>query len=186
MKARQGGRLSIRLLTAALTLFLFIAVAACQQRDLAPSEAAEALPTIPAIPPSPIESASSVDTPRHFANCAFRTGQNAIIGIPADVGLIGDLVLEPGDEIAVMAADDTVCAGAAVWSGANIALTAWGDDSQTEAVDGLLEGELLQFRLWDASENQELDISQVTYREGSDRYQVDGIYIVESMELATP
>lgn len=119
--------------------------------------------------------------PQHFVGCAFRTGQNAIIGVPAEVTLPAGVVLEPGDEVAVYNDDGSVCAGASMWLGANIAITAWGDDSQTEIIDGLQEGEPLRFRLWDASAEREVELREASYIEGDGFYRTDGIYVVGAL-----
>lgn len=186
MRERQGQWRCRESLVTVLTLFLLLLGVACQQQE-SPlgEEAPEATPPDqpPTLASTPV---NSIDAPLHFSDCAFRTGQNAIIGIPANVDLIGDIVLEEGDEIAVFNTEGSICAGAAVWSGVNIAITAWGDDSQTEAVDGLRDDELLQFRWWDASEGRERPIGAVTYTEGTDRFQRDGIHVVESFEIASP
>jgi hypothetical protein len=42
-----------------------------------------------------------------------------------------------------------------VWPGRDLyeALTVWGDDGQTSEIDGMLPGERMCWRVWDASEN---------------------------------
>ena len=48
--------------------------------------------------------------------------------------------------------------GASVWNGNSpLALIAWGDDSQTNEVDGYKIGEKMSFKIWDASSGSEDD-----------------------------
>ena len=127
--------------------------------------------------------------PRHFDSCADRTGYNATIGIKSDVVINGNLILEAEDEIAVFTPDGSVCAGTEPWDGKNIAITAWGDDSQTEEIDGLRGGEEMLFRIWDDSANKEIAIKKVGYSDSlsifvpNGNYVPDEIYLVESFSL---
>jgi hypothetical protein len=70
--------------------------------------------------------------------------------------------------------------GAKVWTGSNIAITVWGDDNLTPAVDGIGAGEQMQFRMWRESTNTEYP-AQVTYTEGSSTYAAEGIYQLGSL-----
>lgn len=130
---------------------------------------------------SPAQRSSDVTGASHFVDCAFRTDRNAVIGIPKDVIQSGGVNLEPGDEIAVFTPDGTICVGAAVWTGENVAIAAWGDKGDTELIEGLQEDDQLRFRIWDQSTGNEMDISTVTYLQGDGFYIADGIYVVESM-----
>lgn len=143
-----------------------------------PPAAPSATPTATA---TPTPTATAV--PRHFDNCAFQTGANATIAVPAAVVVKGDLELAVDDEIAVFTADGTICAGMTPWTGANIAVTAWGDDSQTEEVDGLRGGEEMMFRIWDRSAGREIPVQSVDYSLGDGFYNTDGIYIVQAFTL---
>jgi len=133
--------------------------------------------------PLPTPTPSPTPAPRHFDNCVSLTGENATIGIKTDLLINGSLVLAADDEIAVFTPDGSICAGMKPWDGKNIAITAWGDDSQTEEIDGLRGGEEMLFRIWDDSANKELAIKKVAYSLGDGVYVVDGIYIVESLTL---
>jgi hypothetical protein len=129
---------------------------------------------------SPPQTSSEVTGTVHFVDCAFRTGGNATIGVPLAITQEGGISLVPGDEIAIFTPDGAVCAGAAVWSGSNIAITAWGDDSQSEPIEGMQEGDEFLFRIWDESARQELAVSAVTYELGDGKYTIDGIFVVNS------
>lgn len=150
-----------------------------------PVPTATATPTKPAASPTPTftPTPSPTPIPRHFDDCAFRTGNNATIAVPANVTINGGLVLAVDDEIAVFTPDGLICAGMTPWDGKNIAITAWGDDSQTPTVDGLREGELMAFRIWDDSAGQELVVSQAAYSIGDGLYAVDGIFVVSAFTL---
>jgi len=70
------------------------------------------------------------------------------------------MTLENGDEIGVFALDGSgshCCAGAVVLTEGQppVGLSAWVDDSQTAEKDGFIQGEIMEFRVWDASEQTE-------------------------------
>lgn len=122
-----------------------------------------------------------------FAACAFRTGNNATVGVPENVAVTG-IILAPGDEIAIFAGDG-ICAGKATWSGSGMIITAWGDDDQTPEKDGLTAGEAMDFRILDKSTNDvhthvEVTFSLTTTGDGS--YQPDGIYLVSEIGVISP
>jgi hypothetical protein len=130
----------------------------------------------PALTPTP----TPTPMPRHFNNCADQAELNATIGIMTDVLIDGSLVLEIDDEIAIFTPDGSICAGMRPWDGKNTAITAWGDDSQTEEIDGLRSGEEMVFRIWDNSANKEIAVKDVSYSFGNGIYMPDGIYVVKS------
>ncbi len=110
---------------------------------------------------------SHADTSDYFTDCSSRTGSNAtvIITDSAEPTLAGQ-PLSPGVEIATYSLDG-LCAGVGTWDGSSLAVTVWGDDSQTEEKDGLAEGERFVYRLWDPNAEVELSASNaemdVTY-----------------------
>jgi hypothetical protein len=95
----------------------------------------------------------------------------------------GPMTLAAGDEIAVFSPDSTICAGSGVWTGQNLIISAWGDDGQSEMVEGLRPGQEMQFRLWDQSTGIEYVHAVVILAQGSGAYQVDGTYKVVGMTL---
>jgi len=139
--------------------------------------------------PLPTPTPSPTPAPRHFDNCVSLTGENATIGIKTDLLINGGLVLAADDEIAVFTPDGSICAGMKPWDGKNIAITAWGDDSQTEEIDGLRGGEEMLFRIWNDSANKEIAIKKVGYSDSlsifvpNGNYVPDEIYLVESFSL---
>lgn len=142
-------------------------------------------PVTPGTPPpvTVTPTATATPDPSHFNECAFRTGNNATIALTADVTVNGAFTFAVDDEIAIFNPDGSVCAGTTNWDGKNIAITAWGDDSQTEAVDGLLGGEEMKFRIWDKSAGKELMVSTVTYSVGTGIYQTDSVHVVSSLTV---
>jgi len=187
-------------------IFILAIASACAQANgspVAPPETAVAEPGEPATPsivhemPSAtgesaeptqqqatsVDGASSDDVKdRHFA-CATQADVNATIAVTTDTSIDGNLVLEPGDELAIFMPNGDICAGTAVWAGQNIAITAWGDDPQTEEMDGLIKGDPLHFRIWDASEQVEYQVADVDYQEGDGIFVEDGIYIVAALTI---
>jgi hypothetical protein len=153
--------------------------------------------TQPSATPTPIPAATTVQqliTPAatatsesnfdllHFSNCVTRTGNNATIAVPADVEINGPALM-PGDEIAVFTPDGSICAGVSVWSGANIAITAWGDDSQTTLIDGLRDGEPMVFRVWLASMARDLPVDRASFSLGDGIYTADSIHAIAGLEI---
>jgi hypothetical protein len=184
----------------AITFILTVA-SACSQANGSPAAPSETVvvesgesSTPSAVPDLQNAAGGSIETPQqqstsvagvsgtHF-DCATQAGENATIAVTTETSLGGDLVLEPGDEIAVVNPDGDVCAGMAVWAGENIAITTWGDDSQTEEVDGLIIGDPLHFRIWDASLQIEYQVSDVNYEMGDGLFVEDGIYIVGAFTI---
>ncbi|MBN1349288.1 T9SS type A sorting domain-containing protein [candidate division KSB1 bacterium] len=114
------------------------------------------------------------------------TGENATIILPLTIKpkcSDGNLV-ETGDGIGIFNSSG-ICCGAAVWEGCNIAITIWGDDSQTEAVDGFTSGEALQFRLWRTSVDREYAVN-VEYAENQPAiYGANGFAVLSKFEALT-
>lgn len=137
----------------------------------------------PTLPPPPTPTPTATPVPRHFDDCAFRTGGNATIAVTADVPISGDFAFAVDDEIAIFNPAGSICAGMTPWSGKNIAITAWGDDDQTDEIDGLLSGEQMSFRIWDKSANREIEVTAATYSVGNGIFEVDSIHVVSSLTI---
>ena len=132
--------------------------------------------------PSPTPVTPEPGTP-HFTGCADNTGQNATMIFPNDLTIAdNEIALATGDEIAIYGAND-LCAGTGTWNGSTLAITAWGDDSQTAPVDGLLAGETMQIRVWDDSADTEYDNVSVTYIQGDGIYGVNTIHRIGELDL---
>lgn len=113
------------------------------------------------------------------------TGNNMTVVVQAALNpLINGVAIETDDEIGVFTPAG-LCVGGAVWTGSNVAVTVWGDDDQTAAIDGIKGGETLQYRLWDASADKEYNAG-VTYTSGNPYYSVDGISVLASLQSVEP
>jgi hypothetical protein len=106
------------------------------------------------------------------------------VAVPASVVINGGFSLAAGDQIAIFNPAGTICAGVSTWTGSNIAITAWGDDSQTAAIDGLQSGDVMAFRIWDQSAGQVRLVSSATFSIGNGIYIVDSIHAVSSFTMA--
>ncbi|MBN2011983.1 T9SS type A sorting domain-containing protein [candidate division KSB1 bacterium] len=119
------------------------------------------------------EHADQVAVSEHF-NVSYRSRTNCIVVIP----VANQSILEIGDEIAAFNADG-LCCGTAVWQGQNLALTIWGDDSQTQAVDGMQIGQPMHFRVWQRASNQEFNAA-VEFMDGAVSVFVDNALLIAS------
>ena len=144
----------------------------------------------PGLPPEELfslfEDALSTTSPAavHFDSCAFNTGNNASVATPTSM-VVSDLTLGTGDEIAIFTPDGSICAGVQVWDGTNTAIAAWGDDTQTDPVDGLQSGEEMKYRIWDSSTQTEHEYCQENYAVGdglsSGLYEPDTFHVLETL-----
>ena len=95
----------------------------------------------------------------HFSECVSATGSNASVIIePVVAPTVDGAAFTSGDEIAVYNASG-LCAGVETWTGSVIALTVWGDDPFTTAVDGMAANEAMRFVLWDQSAGKEFGLA---------------------------
>jgi hypothetical protein len=130
--------------------------------------------------------AGKADSP--FDDCVRITGNSGVVIIPAGSGpLVDGAALKAGDEIAAYT-EDGICAGRALWTGANLAFTIWGNNSQTKEKDGFADGERILFRIFSQEQGEAIHHVAVTY-DGSQFYLSDDgtygegmIYMVNSMD----
>jgi hypothetical protein len=110
------------------------------------------------------------------------TGNQGTVAVPLDANpTIGDSVLVAGDEIGVFTPAG-LCVGAGVWRGdENIAITIWGNNTQTEVIDGILPGEVIHYRIWRRSTDTEYTKVRVEYSIGDSIYQHNGVYALSSI-----
>jgi hypothetical protein len=100
------------------------------------------------------------DGEMHFSYTS--TSIEMSIKIPADADLTLDgVALANGDEIGVFT-QDGVCAGAVVWEEELVFFSVYGATS-TPPADGFEEDEEMVYKVWDASENMEVEVSSVTH-----------------------
>lgn len=116
------------------------------------------------------------------------TGASATIGVKAEINpTIGGRTLQTADAVGVFfdRNGSLVCAGYGLWqSGQNMAITAWGDNSQTQIKDGFAEGELMRYRIWDAAEGREYE-AIAAYSSGGPSFANGGIYELSSLRAVT-
>lgn len=115
------------------------------------------------------------------ADCATRTGQNATLIFPS--GMSFDLAgasLEAGDVVTATSADGR-CVGRLVWTSAEAhALSIWGDDAMTDAVDGMAAGEPIRIQVYDASAAKLYDRIDLRYAQGDGAYSADGVLVASA------
>lgn len=110
-----------------------------------------------------------------------RSDNNATIMIPADiVPMVNSRMLTSGDEIGVFTPTG-VCAGAGLWTGGNLAVTVWGDDSGTVEEDGIRTGVRYEFRIWDSETLSEC-LADAAYLIGDAQYEDDAIVVLKSLQ----
>ncbi|NUM76189.1 T9SS type A sorting domain-containing protein [candidate division KSB1 bacterium] len=121
-------------------------------------------------------------------NFVANTASSATIAVPAAINpVIGTTPLQTGDAIGVFfqSGNTLLCAGYGFWqAGQNLALTAWGDNSQTPVKDGFAEGDLIRYKIWEAAGQKEYD-TEVTYRTGGTTFTNNGIYELSSLRAVT-
>ncbi|HLP18642.1 MAG TPA: glycosyl hydrolase family 18 protein, partial [Bacteroidota bacterium] len=111
------------------------------------------------------------------------TGNNATVAIPASTSFtISGAGLVVGDEIGAFTPSG-MCVGAVEWNNQNAALTVWGDNAQTTAVDGIRAGETIQYRVYRQSTNTVYPLLSATYQSGSGMYQSD--LLLQLVSLST-
>lgn len=125
-----------------------------------------------------------------YAQTHFRavsnTGNNATIGIPISINpSVDGNLLDVDDEIAVFAdgrvMTDSFCVGVTKWIKQSTAITVWGDNEQTSALDGMRAGTKFHFHVWRSSTNTEYANAIVTYVQGDSIYRMNGVSILASL-----
>ncbi|MBN2355276.1 T9SS type A sorting domain-containing protein [candidate division KSB1 bacterium] len=104
-----------------------------------------------------------------------RTGENAIIVLPAEV-VRRDIQIQPGDEIGAFTPSG-LCCGAGVWQEENLAITIWGDDDQSKTIDGFRTGESMSFRLRRHDGDEAIPLRIAFEQPGSECYQSNGFAV---------
>ena len=121
-----------------------------------------------------------INAQTHFTFTS-NTGNNGTIVVQTSANPnIDGAALASGDEIGAFTPSG-LCVGAIVWSESNSAITVWGDNDQTPAVDGIKNGEQIYYRLWDKSADKEYSSVDATYSSGSGTYLPDAMMILSSL-----
>lgn len=119
------------------------------------------------------------------------TGNNGSVILPyANTPTFDGAAIATGDWIGGFGTNNLFCVGAVLWEVgqppqlAN-GLTVWGDDDQTLGVDGLVAGEIIQYRLFRLADGLEYIATSVTYAAGSSNttgaYLVNGFWVIGAM-----
>ncbi len=125
--------------------------------------------------------AATVSAQSHFKSVGS-TGSNATLAVPASANpSVMGAPLASGDEIGVFTPDG-LCVGATTWqAGQNAVLVAWGDNDQTQEVDGLRAGERMHFCVWQKSSHNGYGDVAVAFTSGDGLYAANGIYVMTSL-----
>jgi len=128
---------------------------------------------------------SSLLYSQNYYSWNSNTGNNAIIGIllDTDIMVTGEPI-QPGDEIGVFTPEG-LCVGGIKWCGEkNHALTVWGNNEMTtDTIDGIQEGEEMQFRIWRQETETEYEIAIPVYSLGDGVYTTNGVYVLETLTV---
>ena len=112
------------------------------------------------------------------------TGKNATIAVPVAINpTLDGVALQSGDAVGAFYLRENipVCGGYCIWTtGQSGVITVYGDDELTTVKDGFTEGELIHYRIWDATSGAEWD-AQVTYQMGGPNYTTNGIMALASI-----
>jgi hypothetical protein len=108
-----------------------------------------------------------------------RTSSNMVIGLP-DAAWV-DFDIQYGDEIAVYDSQGMVV-GVAMLDISNNAIIVWEDDMSSLEKDGMIDGELLHFELWQSSTNHLYNL-EIEWKEGGDLYSSNGINIASLISV---
>ena len=119
----------------------------------------------------------------HFQFCSM-TGENATIVVPTEANprYPDDSPLESGDEIGVFTSAG-ICCGAVVWEGVNTAITVWGDDTQTDEVDGFKSGDTMYYRIWQKDKDMEYPATAVYQENNPIVYETNGYSVLEDLSV---
>lgn len=141
------------------------------------------------LPVHVVLSVGSASAQSHFTDCTTNTGDGASIIVPAEITpTIDGAPFVEKTEIAVYTSAGK-CAGAAMWTGSSISITAWGDDVMTPHKDGYAAGESMRFRIWDPKTGTEYGVDAgsmtITYDSSKAYFQADGRYSKDAIYSLT-
>jgi hypothetical protein len=124
---------------------------------------------------------SGVMAQTHFTFTA-NTGGFAVVAIPVAANPnIAGVPLSNGDEIGAFSPSG-LCVGACVWDAVNNqSISVWADNPITPAIDGMVGGQMINYRIWKSSTSIEYPIVVVSYSLGDGTFAPDGLYIVSSI-----
>ncbi len=116
------------------------------------------------------------------------TGNDATILIQTSINpKIDNRNIAIGDAIGVFYTDgsELKCAGYGVWNNQNLAITIWGDNTESTVKDGFADGEKYFLKIWDGQKGTEI-YAQFTITSGPDTYSKDAFTVLGSLKGITP
>jgi hypothetical protein len=111
------------------------------------------------------------------------TGISAIVKIPAGIKpKVGMHDMLKGDAIGFFFKrnDSTICAGYGIWNEADLEVTIWGDDVNTQIKDGYFDNENYRIFIWDAQQNKQRE-AIVSYSSGNIYFENEGYSVLSSL-----
>jgi len=122
----------------------------------------------------------------HYDDTPSGDSQSIIV----EVALLDGEDLGVGDEIAVFTPDG-ICAGYSVVGAFEgdlfpVGLSAWGDDAQTDPVEGFEAGEEMSFRYWDLSAQEEVEAEVTDVIMGSINWVNNSLSIITLSAISAP
>jgi hypothetical protein len=126
-----------------------------------------------------LQSLMSITNSPHF-NYVSNTGKNSTIILKLDINpKVNGSPLSIGDEVGVFTSTG-LCVGAGIWENTNLAITVWGDDSETLEIDGIKSGEKYHYRIWDIHTQKDYH-AIATYLSGNSSFEPDDVVIFGSL-----
>jgi hypothetical protein len=129
-----------------------------------------------------VESAPDTRTKQRHYPQPTSTGNNQTLVFSAEV--VGQ-VLRPDDEIAVYSSSGKVV-GTEAFRGDNFSIAVWGDDPTTKEIDGMVEGEKFDIRIWKKAQGVELRAVDVSWASGKGTYEVNGLSVAGKVAAVIP
>jgi hypothetical protein len=108
------------------------------------------------------------------------TGSDMTLGIPASAWENAPAI---GDEVAIFT-ESGMLVGAGVYTGENLAITIWGNNSETAYTDGMVEGSNFIIKLMRVAEDVEETIVVNEWYEGNGSYADNAIAVVGKLTIA--
>jgi hypothetical protein len=106
----------------------------------------------------------------------LNTGNNMTVGVPLSAWAI---LPQTGDELGIFNTRAELI-GSNVYIGKTIAVTVWGDDVvTTDETEGITDGEMYTFRLWNHITGEEQQLIVESWSEGNEYFESNAIAVVE-------
>jgi hypothetical protein len=118
----------------------------------------------------------SINRPLRDGWAAVSTAENMSLLVNS----ISGKDLPEGSQITAISSDGTVVGSGFVDANGRCGLAVWGDDPETDRLDGLTEGEMFELRVWDAEKGVEFVPEIVQFLEGDALvYEPDGLVVLD-------